>query len=87
MLNQPYPEGKNVWSWFPAAQTSLHAAVPMEPQADQTLIGPVGNIKLGENSGSEAFLSKDALGLRFVPQAQFAFAECSFQKRLVPFLR
>ena len=56
--------------------TSL-AAVPTEPEAAQTLLGPMGSIELGENEASAVILSQDALGLRFVPRAQFPFAECS----------
>ena len=46
--------------------TSL-AAVPTEPEAAQTLLGPMGSIGLGENEASAVILSQDALGLRFVP--------------------
>ena len=42
-------EGEDVWSWFPAAETSSQAAVPTEPEAAQTLLGPMGSIGLGEN--------------------------------------
>ena len=70
-------EGEHVWSWFPAAETTSQAAVPTEPEAAQSLLGPMGSLGLGENWASAAILSQDALGLRFVPRAQFPFAECS----------
>ena len=59
-------EGEDVWSWFPAAETTSQAAVPTEPEAAQTLLGPMGSIGLWEKQASVAFLSKDAMGLRFV---------------------
>ena len=37
----------------------------------------MGSIGLGENSASVAFLSKLALGLRFVPRAQFPCANAA----------
>ena len=42
-------EGEHVWSWFQAAETTSQAAVPTEPEAVQTLLGPKGSIGLGEN--------------------------------------
>ena len=66
-----------MWSWFPSVDTTSLAAVPTEPEAAHTLLGPMGSIGLGENEASAAILSQDALGLRFVPRAQFPFAECS----------
>ena len=42
-------EGEDVWSWFPAAETTSQAAVPTEPEAAQTLLGPLGSRGLGEN--------------------------------------
>ena len=41
--------GEDVWSWFPAAETTSQAAVPTEPEAAQTLLGPMGSLELGEN--------------------------------------
>ena len=70
-------EGEHVWSWFQAAQPTSQAAVPTEPEAAQTLLGPMGSLGLGENEASAVILSQDALGLRFDPRAQFPFAECS----------
>ena len=43
------PEGEHVWSWFQAAETSRQAAVATEPEAAQTLIGPMKSIGVGEN--------------------------------------
>ena len=40
---------EDVWSWFPAAETSSQAAVPTEPEAAQSLLGPMGSIDIGEN--------------------------------------
>ena len=45
----------------------LPSSSAKETEAAQTLLGRIGSIGLEENSGSIAFLSKDALGLRFVP--------------------
>ena len=42
------PEREHVWSWFSAAETISQAAEPMEPEAAQTLLGPMGSIRLGE---------------------------------------
>ena len=42
-------EGEHVWSWFPAADTTSQAAGPTEPEAAQTLLGPMGSRVLGEN--------------------------------------
>ena len=79
-------EGEDIWSWFPAAETTSQAAVPTEPEAAQTLLGPMGSQVPGEKEASTTILSQAALGLRFVPRAQFPFAECSFKKRvLFPF--
>ena len=41
-------EGEDVWSCFPAAETTSQAAVPTEPEAAQTLLGPMGSLGLGE---------------------------------------
>ena len=77
------PEGEHVWSWFQAAETTSQAAVPTEPEAAQTLLGPMGSLGLGENSASAAILSQAALGLSFVPRAQFPFAECSSEEHVL----
>ena len=74
------PEGEHVWSWFQAAETTHQAAGPTQPEAAQTIVGPMGSRGLGENWTTIAFLSKEALGLRLVPRAQFRFRECSFPK-------
>ena len=42
-------EGEDVWSWIPAAETTSQAAVPTEPDAAQTLLGPMGSQELREN--------------------------------------
>ena len=42
-------EGEDVWSWFPAAETTSQAALPTEPEAAQYLLGPMGCLGLGEN--------------------------------------
>ena len=72
-----------MWSWFQAAETSRQAAVATEPEAAQSLLGPRGSPGLGENEANAANLSQAALGLRFVPRAQFPFAECSCYKRVL----
>ena len=46
-----------MWSWFQAAETTTQAAVPTEPEAAQTLLGPMGSLGLGENWASAAILS------------------------------
>src|SRR5512137_1100290 len=58
-------EGGDVWSRFQAAETPSQAAVPTEPEAAQSLLGPMGSIALGEYQARAAILSQDALGLRF----------------------
>ena len=68
---------EDIWSWFPAAETTSQAAVPTEPEAAQTILGGMGSLGLGEKLASAAMLGQAALGLRFVPRAQFPFAECS----------
>ena len=60
-------EGEDVWSWFTAAETTSQAAVPTEPEAVQSLLGPMGSLVLGEMKASAAILTQNALGLRFVP--------------------
>ena len=70
-------EGEDVWSCFPAAETTSQLAVPTEPEAAQTLHGPMGSLGLGEKLASDPMLRQAALELRFVPRAQFPFAECS----------
>ena len=42
-------EGEDAWSWFPAAEPTSQAAVPTEPEAAETLLGPMGSLGLGEN--------------------------------------
>ena len=42
-------EVEDVWSWVPAAEITREAAVPKEPEAAQTLHGPMGSLELGEN--------------------------------------
>ena len=51
------------------------APVHREKEAAQTLLVPMASNGLGEKSESNAFLSKDALGLWIVPRAEFTFAE------------
>ena len=63
-----------MWIWFQPPENTSQAAVPTEPEAVQSLLGPMGSLGLGENKASAAILSQDALGLRFVPRAQFPFA-------------
>ena len=41
-------EGEDVWSWFPAAETTSQAAVPTEPEAAQTRLGPMRSRGLGD---------------------------------------
>ena len=42
-------EAEDVWSWFPAAETTSQAAVPTEPEVAQTLLGPMRILGLGDN--------------------------------------
>ena len=65
------PEGEDVWSWFQAAETPSQTAVPTEPEAAQTLLGPMGSLGLRENEASAAILNQDALGLRFQTEHSF----------------
>ena len=64
-------EGEDVWSWFPAEETISQAAVPTEPEAAQTVLGPVGSQGLGQKEASAGIMSQAALGLRFVPEPSF----------------
>ena len=66
-----------MWIWFQPPENTSQAAVPTEPEAAQTLPGPMGSLGLGEKQAGAALLSQAASGLRFVPRAQFPFAECS----------
>ena len=43
------PVGEHIWSGFNAEETTRHAARPTEPEAAQTLLGPMGSIGPGEN--------------------------------------
>ena len=54
--------------------------MPTEPEAAQTLLDPMDSIGLGEKKASVAFLRQDALGLWFLPQVGFNFAEGRSQK-------
>ena len=59
-------EGKDVWSWFPAAETTSQAAVPTEPEAAQSILGHMASLGLGE------------LGMLFDPEPRGIGAEvCS----------
>ena len=42
-------EEVHVWSWFQAVETTSEAAVPTQPEAPQSLLGPMGSLGLGEN--------------------------------------
>ena len=64
-------KGEDVRSWFQAVETTSQAAVPTEPEAAQSLLGPMGSLGLGENKAIAAILSQDALGLRFFPEHSF----------------
>ena len=77
MKSSLFREGEHIWSRFQAAVATSQEAVPTEPEAAQTLLGLMGRMGLGEKQASAAILSQEALGLRFVPRAQFPFAECS----------
>ena len=41
-------EGEDACSWFQALETTSQAAVPLEPEAAQTLLGPMGSLGLAE---------------------------------------
>ncbi|RKM63557.1 hypothetical protein C0984_19450 [Clostridioides difficile] len=43
------PEGEHVWIWFQPPENTSQAAVPTEPEAAQSLLGPRGTTGLGEN--------------------------------------
>ncbi len=57
-----------MWNGFQATETTRQAALATEPETSQAILSPVGNIRPRENNASLAFLSKDALGLRLVPE-------------------
>ena len=42
-------EGEDIWCSLQAPETTSQAAVPTEPEAAQTLLGPMGSLGLGEN--------------------------------------
>ena len=42
-------QGEYSWSWFSAAETTSQAALPTETEAAQSLLGPMGSLRLGEN--------------------------------------
>ena len=63
-------EGDDVWSWFPAAETTSQAAVQREQEAAQTLLVPMARRDLGEISESAAFLNKEALWLSLVSRGE-----------------
>ena len=42
------PEGELVWSWFQAHETTSKAAVPTEPEAAQSFLGPRVSTGRGE---------------------------------------
>ena len=63
--------GDDVWRWFQAAETTSQAAVLTEPEAVQSLLGPIGSLVLGEMKASAAILTQNALGLRFHHQHSF----------------
>ena len=66
--NQPCPPRRTRFKGVYGPGTTRDAARPTEPEAAQTLLGPMGSTGPGENKASVAFLSKDALGLRLVPE-------------------
>ena len=66
-------EAEDVWSWFAAAETTSQAAVPTDPKAAHTLLGPMGSLGLGDDLASAEILSQDAMGLRFDPEHSFPF--------------
>ena len=70
-------EGDHVWSGFQAKETTSKQAVHIDQETAQTLLRPRPSIWLGEKMASVAFLSKDALGLLFVPRGELIFQECS----------
>ena len=71
MQNQTSSEGEGVWSWFPAAETTSQAAVPTEPEAAQTLRGPMGSLGLGETQASVTSLSTVSLYRMQLLEARF----------------
>ena len=66
--NQPCPPRRTRFKGVYGPGTTRDAARPTEPEAAQTLLGTMGSTGPGENKASVAFLSKDALGLRLVPE-------------------
>ena len=43
------PEGEQVWCWSQATETTHQAAGPTQPEAAQTIVGPMGSRGLREN--------------------------------------
>ena len=83
MPNQTCPLREHVWSGFQARETTRKPAVHREQKGAQTLLCPLYPIGLSEEKASVPFLSKDALGLLFVPRVEFTFPECSSQKLFI----
>ena len=42
-------EGEDVWNGFQSTETTSQVAVPKEPEAAQSLLGPMGSLGLWEN--------------------------------------
>ena len=66
--NQPCPPRRTRFKGVYGPGTTPDAARPTEPETSQAILSPVGNIRPRENNASLACLSKDALGLRLVPE-------------------
>ena len=46
-------EGEDVWSCFQAPEANSHVAVPTEPEAARTLLGPMESLILGKRCDPE----------------------------------
>ena len=66
--NQPSPQRRTCLEWVSGHGVHPPSSRAKEPEATQNLLGPMGSTGPGENKASVAFLSKDALGLRLVPE-------------------
>ena len=70
-------EGVHNWSGFQVKESTSKPAVPREQEAAQTRLGHRQSQGLGEKKASVAFLSKNPLGLWFIPRGELVFLESS----------
>ena len=80
MPNQPSHQRRTRLEWISGSGEHQPSSSAHGARGSQNLHGPMGSRGLGEKKASVAFLSKNALGLHFVPRGECTFPECSSQK-------